>query len=309
MSETNTMTALTSYAFENHPVRITDRDGSPWFVAADVCKAIHINNSRQAVARLDEDEVSTVILADAGKNGKMIPHKTNIVSESGLYALILRSDKPEAKVFRKWVTSEVLPSIRRRGVYDACENALPAAPEKLPLVETIIDMLRSLNERITAKENVPAHILKYAWNLANVTRDVSIQCSARGLLDGYSSADEQMLAMKYEQMLANAIDEATPLPGMPFLASECDRIFIRSGAVVSIIGEEQSKGKWSVMSRIRDLACAGYLERISKIIYKYPHRNNSAIRRLNGIMWNPNEKTPVRVLDVLDGKIIEIKEN
>ena len=136
-----------------------------------------------------------------------------------------------------------------------------------------------------------------------------MQSTARGLLDGYSRAEEQMLAMKYENMLSDAIDESESLPGMSPLDSECDRVFIRSGAVVSIIGDENLKGKWSIMSRIRDLARGGYLERISKIIYKYPHRNNAAIRRLNGIMWNHTGSSPVRVLDMRDGKIIEIEKD
>ena len=301
----NTNTALSVYNFEAFPVRITDRDGAPWFVAKDVCSVLHIQNSQRAVSeQLDEDEVRKTYLIDSiGRR-----QQTYIISESGLYALVIRSNKPEARKFRKWVTGEVLPAIRRNGQYQAVENAL-AAPEKVPLIETVAEMLRSLNERIIAKENIPAHILKYAWNLANVTRDVTMQSTARGLLDGYSRAEEQMLAMKYENMLSDAIDESESLPGMSPLDSECDRVFIRSGAVVSIIGDENLKGKWSIMSRIRDLARGGYLERISKIIYKYPHRNDAAIRRLNGIMWNYEKTTPVRVLDMRDGKIIEIEKD
>ncbi len=94
------------------PVRITDLDGAPWFVAKDVCEALGISDVRQAVGRLDEDERSGCSIPTPGGN-----QTSRVVSESGLYALIMQSRKPEAKRFRKWVTSEVLPSIRKTGGY------------------------------------------------------------------------------------------------------------------------------------------------------------------------------------------------
>ena len=88
-------------------------DDIPWFVAVDVCDALDIGNSRQAVTRLDEDEKNTVIIND-GTSGN--PMKT-IINESGLYALILTSRKEEAKQFKRWITHEVIPSIRKHGLY------------------------------------------------------------------------------------------------------------------------------------------------------------------------------------------------
>lgn len=85
----------------------------PWFVAADVCNALNIGNVTDAVRRLDEDEKLTSIVSRAGQN-----REVNMVNESGLYNLIFQSRKPEAKAFRKWVTSEVLPSIRKTGRYE-----------------------------------------------------------------------------------------------------------------------------------------------------------------------------------------------
>ena len=100
----------------NASVRIIERDDQPWFVAKDVLKALEIAQpTNQAIAKLDEDEVTqTYLIDELGRS-----QKTYIVSESGLYALILRSDKPAAKVFRKWVTSEVLPALRKDGFYAA----------------------------------------------------------------------------------------------------------------------------------------------------------------------------------------------
>lgn len=94
-------------------VRVIDVDGAPWFVAADVCKALDLDNTSQALARLDDDEKNTVILNE-GIVGN--PCKA-IVSEAGLYTLILSSRKPNAKLFKRWITHEVIPSIRKHGVY------------------------------------------------------------------------------------------------------------------------------------------------------------------------------------------------
>lgn len=93
-------------------------NGEPWFVAKDVCQALLIKNSRDAVSNLDEDEISDVVLTDTrSKNGATQRRTVTIVNESGLYGLIIQSRKPEAKPFRKWVTKEVLPALRKTGIY------------------------------------------------------------------------------------------------------------------------------------------------------------------------------------------------
>lgn len=94
-------------------VRTVVIDDEPWFVAADVCRALDIGNSRQAVTRLDDDEKNTVTLND-GIPGN--PEKT-VVNEPGLYSLVLGSRKPEAKAFKRWITHEVIPAIRKTGGY------------------------------------------------------------------------------------------------------------------------------------------------------------------------------------------------
>lgn len=106
------MDELVPFAFEGAEVRVIDRDGEPWFVAADVCAALDIGNVSMAVSRLDADErgISTTDTPSGAQ--EML-----LVNESGLYSLILTSRKPAAKRFKKWVTSEVLPSIRKTGQY------------------------------------------------------------------------------------------------------------------------------------------------------------------------------------------------
>lgn len=98
-------------------VRVVMIDGEPWFVAVDVCRILEISNSRDAVARLDDDEKADVGITDTSSNGVQQRRTVTAISESGLYALIFTSRKPEAKKFRKWVTHEVLPSIRKTGAY------------------------------------------------------------------------------------------------------------------------------------------------------------------------------------------------
>lgn len=100
--------------FENSEfgtIRTATVDDEPMFCLADVCKALEISNPSKVAQRLDEDERTKLEL---GRQGE-----TNFITESGLYAVILRSDKPNAKKFRKWVTQEVLPSIRKNGGYIA----------------------------------------------------------------------------------------------------------------------------------------------------------------------------------------------
>ncbi len=108
------MEQLQTFDFNEMAVRIMDRDGLPWFVAADVCRVLEIANARDAVASLEEDEKGVGITDTLGGTQKM-----NIINESGLYSLIFRSRKVEARQFRKWVTGEVLPALRRHGHYGA----------------------------------------------------------------------------------------------------------------------------------------------------------------------------------------------
>jgi prophage antirepressor-like protein len=97
--------------------RVVDREGEPWFVLSDVCRRLEIKNVADAAGRLDDDERMTIAFSDSHSLTRGGARQLTIISESGLYSLILRSNKPEAKNFRKWVTGEVLPSIRKVGHY------------------------------------------------------------------------------------------------------------------------------------------------------------------------------------------------
>ena len=101
--------------FENTDwkVRVVMRDGEPWFVAKDVCECLDLGNPSQAIARLEDDERWLISNEALRANGE-----TAVVSEPGLYSLVLGSRKPEAKAFKRWVTHEVLPSIQKTGKYE-----------------------------------------------------------------------------------------------------------------------------------------------------------------------------------------------
>ena len=123
--------SLTVFNFNQKQVRTVLKEGEPWFVAKDVCDILELENVGQALSVLDNDEKSSInpniISNDVGKSSSNeldfseMQHggrPLSIISESGLYALIFKSRKPQAQAFRKWVTSEVLPEIRKTGRYE-----------------------------------------------------------------------------------------------------------------------------------------------------------------------------------------------
>lgn len=98
--------------YESSEIRTVQINGEPWFVLSDVCKVLELSSPHKVAERLDGDEKGRNQIPTLGGVQEMA-----VVNESGLYTVILRSDKPQAKPFRKWVTSEVLPSIRKHGAY------------------------------------------------------------------------------------------------------------------------------------------------------------------------------------------------
>lgn len=129
-----TTLAVTPFTFENHEVRTLLKNGEPWFVAQDVCVALKIQNVTQAVEKLDDDERS---MFNIGRQGSV-----NIINESGMYFLTIRcrdAVKPGTLPhrFRKWVTSEVLPQIRKTGSYQATSVPAKRQPPKFRYIITM----------------------------------------------------------------------------------------------------------------------------------------------------------------------------
>lgn len=125
--------------YKDNPVRIIEKDGEPWFVAKDICDVLSIRNNRDAFVSLAEDEKDYVGITDAiGRE-----RETAVVSEPGLYRLVFKSRKKEAESFKRWVTHDVLPSIRKNGAYLAPTISM----EKLQnLIETIGEQYKLLIE-------------------------------------------------------------------------------------------------------------------------------------------------------------------
>lgn len=137
------MSQLQKFIFENNEVRVVQINNEPWFVTKDLCDVLEISNPSQALSRLDKDEKNTIILNEGIGN----PQKS-VVNEPGLYTLILGSRKPEAKVFKRWITHDVLPSIRKHGAY--------MTPDKIEQVllnpDTIIQLATNLKEEQTKRK-------------------------------------------------------------------------------------------------------------------------------------------------------------
>ena len=109
----------TPFNFGRHEIRIVTLEGEPWFVLVDVCRVLEIDNPTRAASRLDEDEKGLHSVKTPGGEQQMLA-----VNESGLYSLVLTSRKPQAKAFKKWITSEVIPAIRKNGGYVAGQEKL-----------------------------------------------------------------------------------------------------------------------------------------------------------------------------------------
>ncbi len=136
------------FNFDGNQVRTVLLNNEPWFVAKDVCEVLELSNPTVAISRVDADEVTKFNLG--GLSGE-----TNIVNEAGLYTLILGSRKPEAKQFKRWITHEVLPTIRKTGGYISNDEMfvntyLPFADEHTKLMfRATLETVRKQNEQIT----------------------------------------------------------------------------------------------------------------------------------------------------------------
>ena len=136
------------FNYSGNEIRTVLKDGEPWFVAKDVCDVLDHSNHKVAVTRLDEDEVSKVYLTDSlGRK-----QQNTVINEAGLYSLVITSNKPEAKQFKRWITHEVIPTIRKTGGYVSndemfIQTYLPYADEQTKtMFRATLLTVRKLNE-------------------------------------------------------------------------------------------------------------------------------------------------------------------
>lgn len=138
------MSSLVSFEFEGQSVRSLLRGGEPWWVAGDVCQCLELANSRKATERLDADERDGVTLSDA--MGREQVH--TIVNEPGLYTLVLSSRKESARRFKRWLTHEVLPALRREGRYTMAGADAAADEAAVPLGLLDLEVERLWQSRV-----------------------------------------------------------------------------------------------------------------------------------------------------------------
>ncbi len=219
------MNNLTVFEFESNQVRIADIDGELWFVAKDICDVLCLTNVSQAVSRLEDFEKrelgydQVITLNDDPSTKRLLA-----VSESGMYALILSSRKKQAKVFRLWVTQEVLPSIRRTGEYQSKPTSKRSREEILAdheiidsiFADTYLDMMviaefklmvvtRPLSEVMDIVRSFIIH-KQWSWNLNHFVE----------FLNKDPIRKEHILYQLQEKIL---MGELIPLPGIEPLPS------------------------------------------------------------------------------------------
>ena len=142
-------------------IRTIQKDGEVWFVAADVCNALDIGNPSQAITRLDDDErMTTLISNESAVTGKSY---LSFVNEPGLYSLVLGSRKPEAKQFKRWITHEVIPAIRKTGSYSVehkKEITIDLDTLKVIVGTSVAETVTSDSEYISGKANQKAECFR-----------------------------------------------------------------------------------------------------------------------------------------------------
>ena len=193
---------IQSLAYEDNEVRMIMIDGEPWWVLKDVCGTLGIVNHKNIVKRLDDDEVHLMDLVDSkGKNQEMYA-----VNESGLYNVILRSDKPEAQKFKRWITHEILPSIRKHGIFATDDllsdpDLLISALQRLK-TERMINV--ALNDTVNVQNQQIADMTvksSYYDLVLNTTDAISISAIAKdfGKSGRWLNNTLHKLGVQYEQ--------------------------------------------------------------------------------------------------------------
>lgn len=193
-------------------VRAVTLEGEPWFVAADVCRALGLGNSRQTLSYLDDDEKGVITSDTLGGKQEM-----STINEPGLYSLILRSRKPEAKAFKRWITHEVIPAIRKTGGYIAGQetmdddqllaNALMVAQRKIAERNK---QLEAANEKIKAD----APKVLFAETVQKAEGDILVRQLARLMNQrGYDIGERRLYEILRRDgwvIKANAKDQNAP---------------------------------------------------------------------------------------------------
>ncbi len=179
--------------FENHQfgeIRVIEQDGEPWFVAADVCRALGLEQITRAMDRLDDDEGGLVKVTHPQSPTKTMD--VNAVNEPGLYHLVLCSNKPEAKAFKRWITHEVIPAIRRTGSY-----TVPNMSKELRAIFVLDHRTVEHEQRITAlEENM---VVDYGQQCALKAQVNAVVIQALGGINTPAYSDKNVRSRTYSE--------------------------------------------------------------------------------------------------------------
>lgn len=185
------------FNYNSNEVRTVQQNGEPWFVLKDVCDILGLTDTNKISTRLDPDELTRIRFVSGGQNREML-----CINESGLYNVILRSDKPEAKPFRKWVTSEVLPSIRKHGAYMTQEKLQEVLCNPDALFQ-IVSALKEESDKRKALE-VQNSALAVDLAIAQPKADYFDDCMARGGLMNFRDT-AKLLGMRQKEFIDNLL--------------------------------------------------------------------------------------------------------
>jgi len=163
------MNHLQNFVFGNKQVRVLEKNNEPWFVAKDVCDVLEIKNNRDAVNRLDEDEKDVASTDTLGGSQSL-----TVINEPGLYTLILGSRKVEAKAFKRWVTHEVIPSIRKHGAYMTPETIQKVLTDPDTIIQLATNLKEEMAKRMVAEALIERQKPQVLFAEAVQTSDTSI---------------------------------------------------------------------------------------------------------------------------------------
>lgn len=203
LSNANASSALKLFENPQFRVRVIMRCADPWFVAKDACDCLELTNVSKACQTLDEDEKGITKVYTLGGSQDMM-----LISESGLYTLIMRSNKPEAKVFRKWVTSEVLPSIRKTGGYG---------------IRTVDDMINDPDTAIRLLTQLK--IMRLQNKQLEMERDEAIRTKATAMATASAKSKECKRLTAENAELKDAVGRGTNWHTVNMMKAEWKREF------------------------------------------------------------------------------------
>ena len=183
------MTNLIGLQFRENQVRIVNINGDVWFVGKDVCDVLEITNNRNAYSRLKEYEKNTVQIMD-GNQGN--PSMT-VISESGLYRLVLTSRKPQAEPFQDWVCQEVIPQIRKHGTYQISTQTQPQLPPHKE-AEQVADSIAHIQDVLGNQPRLAQFLTDQALNTFEVAKHQLMGVPLRGVAE---IAEEMGLPISY----------------------------------------------------------------------------------------------------------------